>query len=360
MIPFADLSANYSEFRHEIDEAVSRTLRGGRFILGEQLQRFEEEFARFIGVDYCAGVATGTDAITLCLQAAGINRGDEVITAAMTAFPTITGILQAGAIPVVVDITDDDGLIDYALIAERITAKTKAIVAVHLYGQCCDMNRLLNLAHEYGLFIVEDAAQAAGATFGHRRAGSFGICNAFSFYPTKNLGAFGDGGAITTNNRLLYESIIRRRNYGQTDRYRHDGPGVNSRLDELQAAVLRVKLHHLPGGNKRRAVIAEKYRANLNTVKCLVEHDYGDSNHHLFVVRHNRRDQCMRQLELRGVQTHIHYPLPVYRQKAFPLRLGEECAQSEAFSKSVFSLPIYPELSDVNVEKIIEVVNDCV
>ena len=359
MIPFADLSANYRRFHDEIDAAVARTFQEGRFILGEQLRMFEEEFARFIGVGYCVGVASGTDAIALCLQASGIVPGDEVVTTAFTAFPTITGIMLAGAVPVVVDITEHDGIIDYEEIPKKISARTKAILAVHLYGQCCDMDRLQKIADEYGIFIVEDAAQAAGATFGGRRAGSLGRCAAFSFYPTKNLGAFGDGGAVATSDRSIYESVVGRRNYGQSDRYHHDGPGTNSRLDEVQAAILRVKLNHLQEGNDRRMAIAQNYRANLKTVDCLARHDYGVSNNHLFVVRHDRRDQCMRLLESRGVQTLVHYPLPVHRQKAFFGPLSGDYTHSERFSKSVLSLPLYPELGDPDVETIIEAVNDC-
>lgn len=359
MIPFTNLSAHYQALRDDIDEAISQTMQSGHFVLGEQVKSFEEEFARFIGVRYCVGVASGTDAITLSLLASGIQPGDEVITAAMTAFPTITGIMQAGARPVVVDITIDDGLIDAARINEKITPRTRAIVAVHLYGQCCDMDQLLALAREQGLCVIEDAAQAVGATYHNRMAGGFGQCNAFSFYPTKNLGAFGDGGAVTTNDKSIYESLLMRRNYGQSDRYHHDGPGINSRLDELQAAILRVKLARLPEWNERRAVIAQKYRGNLSTVRCLVEHDYGAPNHHLFVVRHEQPGRCMRHMEAKGVQTLIHYPLPVHRQKAFPFQKNEPFPRSDLFSKTIFSLPIYPELADADVETIIEAINDC-
>jgi Predicted pyridoxal phosphate-dependent enzyme apparently involved in regulation of cell wall biogenesis len=359
MIPFTNLSAHYHVLRDDIDRAISHVLEDGYFILGDQLRNFEEEFARFIGVRYCVGVASGTDAITLCLLASGIQPDDEVITTAMTAFPTITGILQTGARPVVVDITIDDGLIDVSRIVEKITSKTKAIVAVHLYGQCCDMDQLQALARNHGLVIIEDAAQAVGASYKGRKAGSIGQCNAFSFYPTKNLGAFGDGGAVTTDDRLIYESLLSRRNYGQSDRYHHDGPGTNSRLDELQAAILRVKLTHLLEWNNRRASIAQKYRSNLKTVRCLIEHGYGVSNHHLFVVRHGQPERCMSHLETRGVQTLIHYPLPVHRQKAFPFQQNESFPHSELFSKTIFSLPIYPELPDTDVETIIEVLNEC-
>jgi dTDP-4-amino-4,6-dideoxygalactose transaminase len=359
MIPFTNLSAHYHGLRDEIDLAISRVLRDGYFILGDQLRNFEEEFARFIGVRYCVGVASGTDAITLCLLASGIQTGDEVITTAMTAFPTITGILQAGARPVIVDIAIDDGLIDVPRIDEKITSKTKAIVAVHLYGQCCDMDPVQALARNRGLAVIEDAAQAVGASYQGRKAGGIGLCNAFSFYPTKNLGAFGDGGAVTTDDRSIYESLLSRRNYGQSDRYHHDGPGINSRLDELQAAILRVKLAHLLEWNDRRAAIAQKYRSRLKTVRCLVEHDYGVSNHHLFAVRHEHPERCMRHLENRGVQTLVHYPLPVHRQKAFPFQQNGQSPQSELFSKTIFSLPIYPELTDTDAETIIEALNEC-
>ena len=221
------------------------------------------------------------------------------------------------------------------------------------------MDQLLALAREQGLCVIEDAAQAVGATYKNRMAGGFGQCNAFSFYPTKNLGAFGDGGAVTTNDKSIYESLLMRRNYGQSDRYHHDGPGINSRLDELQAAILRVKLARLPEWNERRAVIAQKYRGNLSTVRCLAEHDYGAPNHHLFVVRHEQPGRCMRHMEAKGVQTLIHYPLPVHRQKAFPFQKNEPFPRSDLFSRTIFSLPIYPELTDADVETIIEATNDC-
>jgi dTDP-4-amino-4,6-dideoxygalactose transaminase len=357
MIPFQDFKKHYLSHKEAFDAAVLKVFEGGRFILGEQLRTFEKEFARYIGVKYCAGVASGTEAIALSLMALGIGDGDEVITTNVTAFPTVTGIMQARARPVVVDINPDDGLIDVKKIGQKITAKTRAIVAVHLYGQCCDMKQLRALCRERKLPLVEDAAQAAGAEHGGKKAGSFGECAAFSFYPTKNLGAFGDGGAITTGSEILYNKILMLRNYGQSRHFYHDTFGINSRLDELQAAILRVKLSFLGRDNARRSDIAARYRQELTAVKCISCRPYGTPNYHIFAVLHPRRDAVVRHLSAKGVQTIVHYPVPVNRQRSFPFQKNERFPESERFAKTVFSLPLYPELSDDLVGQVIEAVN---
>ena len=340
-----------------IDAAVRTVLESGRFILGEQLRAFEKEFAHYICVKYCAGVASGTEAIALSLMALGVGNGDEVITTNVTAFPTITGIMQALARPVVVDINAVDGLLDCGKVESKITAKTKAIVAVHLYGQCCDMKPLRALARNHKLWLIEDAAQAAGSAYKGKKAGCFGDCGAFSFYPTKNLGAFGDGGAITTDSEALYQKILMLRNYGQIKHFYHEVFGINSRLDELQAAILRVKLGILDQGNMRRNAIAGRYREQLKTVVCLTHHDYGTHNYHIFVVQHPRRDACIRHLRSKGIPTMVHYPVPINRQKSFPFQKNETFPESERFVGTIFSLPLYPELSDDAVGQIIEAVN---
>lgn len=357
MILFHDFKKHYQAHTKELDTAVRNVFESGRFILGEQLSTFEKEFARYIGVTYCAGVASGTEAIALSLMALDIGEGDEVITTNITAFPTIAGIMQARALPVVVDINADDGLIDYGKIESKITSKTRAIVAVHLYGQCCDMKPLRALARNRKLMLIEDAAQAAGAAYGGKKAGCFGECGAFSFYPTKNLGAFGDGGAITTDSETLHQKILMLRNYGQSRHFYHDVFGINSRLDELQAAILSVKLRFLDHDNARRNDIATRYRSELKTVKCLKLHSYGKHNYHIFVVRHPRRDAFVRYLTSKGIQTMVHYPVPVNRQKSFPFQKNDIFPESERFVKTIFSLPLYPELSDDLAGQIIEAAN---
>ena len=357
MILFHDFKKHYHAHKNEFDTAVRNVFESGRFILGEQLRTFEKEFAQYIGVKYCVGVASGTEAIALSLMALGIGNEDEVITTNVTAFPTITGILQAPARPVVVDINVGDGLINCKKIESKITKKTKAIVAVHLYGQCCDMKPLRALARNHNLRLIEDAAQAAGAAYGGKKAGSLGDCAAFSFYPTKNLGAFGDGGAITTGSETLYRKILLLRNYGQSSHFYHDTFGINSRLDELQAAILLVKLGFLDRDNTRRNAIAARYQAELKTVECLKLHDYGTHNYHIFIVQHPQRDAFVRHLTSKGIQTMVHYPVPVNRQKSFPFQKNEIFPDSERFVNTIFSLPLYPELNDDLAGQIIEAVN---
>ena len=275
MILFNEFKREYEAIRTEIDAALRRVLDSGWYILGKEGEAFEREFADYLGVRHCVGVANGTEAIALALRGMDIGPGDEVITTDMTAFATVTGIVQAGATPVVVDVRPEDGLMDERLIEAQITPRTKCIVPVHLYGQSCDMDAILRIARAHGLKVMEDCAQAAGTTYRDRKAGGWGDCAAYSFYPTKNLGAYGDGGAITTNDDATAERLRSLRNYGQTVRYHHEYEGINSRLDEMQAAILRVKLHHLDAWNARRRAIAARYRAGLTAVECLTEHAHG-------------------------------------------------------------------------------------
>jgi dTDP-4-amino-4,6-dideoxygalactose transaminase len=335
---------------------MRRVLDSGWYILGKEGEVFEKEFAAYIGANYCVGVANGTEAIALGLMAMGIGQGDEVITTNMTAFPTITGIMQAAALPVVVDINPEDGLMDCRQIEAKITPCTKAIVPVHLYGQCCDMEAIKQIADKYQLKILEDCAQAAGSTYRSCKAGMWGDCASFSFYPTKNLGAYGDAGAVITNDKTIYERLLSMRNYGQTKRYYHETEGINSRLDEVQAAVLRVKLQYLDKWNSRRREIAAMYRKGLKGVDCLKEHEYGEMNYHLFVIRTQQRDQLMEHLEQKGIKTLIHYPVPINQQKAFIGQRGEDGHTAE-FADTILSLPIYPGLRDEEVAEIIQAVN---
>jgi len=358
MILFNNLKYQYENLKQDIDAALQRVLKSGWYILGKEVESFEDEFAKYIGTNHCVGVASGTEAIALSLMAAEIGNGSEVITANMTAFPTITGILQAGATPVVVDICSEDGLIDHNKIEERISSKTKAIIPVHLYGQSCNMDRIIEIANKYDLKVIEDCAQSIGTAFKGEKTGSLGCCGAFSFYPTKNLGACGDAGAITTNDENIFKKLLLLRNYGQSSRYCHDYKGINSRLDEIQAAILRVKLRYIDQWNDERRNIAAFYQQNLRSVKCLRQNSYGDHNYHLFVVKSHNRDKLINYLTANDVQSLIHYPVPVNKQKAFPQKKHEELEISNKFADSILSLPIYPELNKKDLNQIIKVINE--
>jgi dTDP-4-amino-4,6-dideoxygalactose transaminase len=357
-ILFNNFNLQYRAIKEEIDAAVQRVLESGWFILGKEVEAFEGEFARYIGSRYCVGAASGTDAIALSLMALGIGTGDEVITTDMTAFPTIAGIMQAGAFPVLADISPHDGLIDPVKIEAKITARTKAIVPVHLYGQSCDMDPICAIAREHRLRIVEDCAQSVGAAYKQRKTGTIGDVNAFSFYPTKNLGAYGDAGAITTDDKSIYEKLLQLRNYGQRVRYYHDTFGINSRLDEMQAAVLRVKLKYLDDWNNQRRRHAAYFREHLRSVVCLKENPYGVPVYHLFVIKASSRDGMMEYLKTRGIQSLIHYPVPIHRQKAFPGKeSSDDYPAAERFANEILSIPIYPELTGEQRAKIVEIIN---
>lgn len=261
--------------------------------------------------------------------------------------------MQAGAVPVLADVNPGDGLIDMDSMRKKINRKTKAIVPVHLYGQSCDMDPILNMAGSFGLKIVEDCAQSAGATFRGSQTGSFGDGAAFSFYPTKNLGALGDAGAVVTRDKNIYEKLLCLRNYGQSVRYFHDSSGINSRMDELQAAVLRVKLHFLPAWNERRLKIADLFAENINNMDVITRNDYGIPSYHLFVIKCAERDRLMSFLSDSGIQSLIHYPVPVNRQKAFRGQKNEVFSGTEHLASTVLSIPVYPELSDEETEYII-------
>lgn len=360
MIRFDNFKVQYAALKEEIDEAVRKVLESGWFIMGKELEAFEKELAAYIGCKYCVGVASGTDAIALSLMVLNVGSGDEVITTDMTAFPTIAGIMQTNAVPVVADISYDDGLINAAEIEKRITPHTKAIVPVHLYGQSCDMDSICEIAQKYNLEVVEDCAQSVGASYKNKKTGCFGHVNAFSFYPTKNLGAYGDGGAITTDDVTIYQKLLQLRNYGQRVRYYHDTFGINSRLDEMQAAILRVKLKYLENWNNQRRQHAHYYQNHLNSVNCLKENSYGVPVYHLFVIKTSGRDRMVEYLKAHGIQCLIHYPVPIHQQKAFPgkTNTGERYPNTERFANEIVSIPIYPELSEEDREKIVKVINE--
>jgi dTDP-4-amino-4,6-dideoxygalactose transaminase len=355
-IPFNDFTKEYHAYKSEIDQAISRVLESGWYILGEETKQLEEELARYLNVTYCVTVANGTEAIALALMALGVGQGDEVITTNMTAYPTIVGIEQAGATPVVVDIDGKTGLINSSLIEEKITSRTKAIVPVHMYGQSCQMDKILEIAKGHNLKVMEDCAQSIGAKYQGKTTGTFGDAGSLSFYPTKNLGAIGDAGAIITNNKDVYSQLLKLRNYGQSVRYYHDVKGINSRLDELQAAILRVKLSHLDENIAKRRKIAEFYTKHI-TVPFVPESTGNFHTYHLFILKSDRRDEFMSFLKEHGVASIIHYPVPINQQKAFSQQKNEKFPVTEEFTSTVFSIPIYPELTEEEITYIAKTVN---
>ena len=356
-VPFGDLARQTAALRDELDAAADRVLTSGRYLFGDELERFEAAFAEWCGVSHGVGVANGTDAITIALQAVGVGPGDEVVTAANTCVPTVVGIEGAGATPVLVDADPATRTLDPALVESAITPHTKALLPVHLYGQCADVEALMDICSRRGIALVEDCAQAHGAELGGRRAGSFGAAAAFSFYPTKNLGALGDGGAVVTSDAEIAERARLLRNYGERDRFEHVLRGRNSRLDALQAAFLAAKLPHLDGWNDRRRTIAARYTAALEGTAVTAAHEAPGRRHvyHLYVVEALDRDRFRAELARRGVETAVHYPRPVHLQPAYrALGEGRSFPVSERLAASVVSLPMYPELTDDEVELVAE------
>ena len=348
-VPFGNLGARYRAQREAVDVAVRRVLDRGWFVLGPELEGFEQEFAAYLGARHCIGVGSGTSAIEIALRGLGIGAGDEVVTVSHTATFTALGIAATGAVPVFVDVDENSQTMSPLALERAITARTRAIVPVHLYGVPADLVALQAIAAPRGLPIVEDAAQAHGASLGGRKVGTLGAAGCFSFYPSKNLGAFGDGGAIVTDDGALAERLRWIRNGGQSDRYTHTLLGVNSRLDELQAAILRALLPDLDAMNERRRSIARRYSSALANVPGLglpqPEVPERTSAWHLFVVRHRQRDRLREALQGLGVQAQVHYPIPAHLQPAFSA-LKSELPVTERLALEVLSLPNGPELED--------------
>jgi len=359
-IPTVDLKRQYYSIKEEIDNAIKNVLESGYFILGENVKLFEDEFSRYCNAKYGIGVASGTDALQLALRACGISRGDEVITVSNTAFPTAIAISYTGAKPVFVDV-DETYTMDASRVEEKINEKTKAILPVHLYGQPADMDPILEIAKKHDLYVIEDACQAHGAEYKGRKVGSIGDIGCFSFYPTKNLGAYGDGGFITTNNEELAERLKLLRNYGQIERYNHAIKGYNSRLDEIQAAILRVKLKRLDKWNELRRRNAKLY-SELIGEKVIVPFERENSTHvyHLYVIRTKQRDELRKWLKSRGILTDVHYPTPIHLQKAYAdLGLGEgSLPVTEKYANEILSLPMFPELTEEEISHIADAINE--
>jgi len=357
-IPLVDLKAQYRQIAEDVKAATASVMESAEFILGEEVVAFEQEFAAFCGVNYCIGVANGTDAIQLACRALEIGAGDEAIVPANTFVATLIGVEQAGARVVLVD-CDEDGLLNPLLIEKAITSKTKAIVPVHLYGQCVDVEAIRSIAQEYSLRIIEDAAQAHGASFRLHKAGTFGDIGCFSFYPGKNLGAYGDGGACTTRSPTICEKLRLLRNLGSVRKYQHEVFGINSRLDTIQAAILRVKLKRLNEWNRLRREHASYYSKKLSGIRnVILPRTRAGVDHvfHLYVIRVSNRDRVLSRLSLHGIGAGIHYPIPVHLSPAF-FHLGYTRGSfpvAEKLAGEILSLPLYPELTRAQMDFVVE------
>ncbi|MEM2352304.1 MAG: DegT/DnrJ/EryC1/StrS family aminotransferase [Thermoproteota archaeon] len=363
MIPQANPLMQYLTYKEEIREAIERVLNSGQYILGPEVQAFEQEFAQFVGVRFGIGVASGTDALYLALRAVGVGEGDEVITVPHTAVATVAAIEMCRATPVLVDINLDTYTLSPDKLEVAITPHTKAIIPVHLYGHPADMEPILEIAKRHNIFVIEDCAQAHGAMHGGKRVGSIGNLGAFSFYPTKNLGAIGDGGFITTDDPNLADRVRLLRQYGWRERYLSEIPGWNSRLDELQAAILRVKLRYLEESNRRRRFLAEKYTRLLSNVSAVIRpvERPGDYHvYHQYVIRHPQRDALKAFLAKRGICALVHYPVPIHLQPAYRGRLGDvgSFPNSEQAAREVLSLPLYPEMDETIVDVVCQAILD--
>ncbi len=352
-IPFLDLKAQYRAIKAEIDEAVGRVLENGTFILGPEVAGFEQDFAAYCQVAHAVAVNSGTSALHLALLAGGIGPGDEVITVPFTFVATVAAISYAGATPVYVDIEPDSFNMDPRQVEAAITSRTKAIMPVHLYGQPADMDPILDIARRRGLLVIEDAAQAHGAEYKGRRAGSMGDLAAFSFYPTKNLGAYGEGGAVVTNNPRFDRTVRMLRDWGCDRKYYHRLRGFNYRMEGMQGAILRVKLRHLEEWTQARRARAQEYPRMLGTaVKAPREKPYARHVYHAYVIRTGSRAVVQQALEAAGVQYGIHYPLPLHLQEAYrDSRYGEgSFPVAEAAAREVISLPLFPEMTTRQME----------
>lgn len=359
MIPFLDLKSVNQAHREEIIKSVIDVVDSGWYIMGDKLREFESSFAQFVNTKYCIGVGNGLDALSIILKAYDFEPGSEVIVPANTYIATILAISQNNLSPVLVEPRIEDYNIDADKIEQSITENTKAIMVVHLYGRCCNMDKITALAKKYRLKVIEDCAQSHGAMYDGVKSGNLGDVAGFSFYPGKNMGALGDAGAITTNDELLAKKIVALRNYGSQEKYINDYKGFNSRLDEMQAAILSVKLKYIDAENLHRKKIAFYYLNTITNKKIVLpERGNEESNvWHLFVVRSNERNSLQSYLKESGIQTLIHYPIPTHLQKAYKEFNGQSYPITEKISKEVLSLPISPVMPMEQAEKVVEVIN---
>ena len=354
------LSANpykgYSKNRKKIIKTVTNTLESGTYIFGEQVRRFEEEFSIYIGTKYSIGVANGTDAIHLAIRALNLKNGDEILTVSHTAVATVSAILLAGCKPKFIDIEEDYYTIDIKKIEKSITKKTKAIIPVHLYGHSANMREINRIAKKNNLFVIEDCSQSHGSLINDKKTGTFGNISCFSFYPTKNLGCYGDGGMLVTNNKIFNERLRLLREYGWKEKFNSISFGINSRLDELQASILRIKLKYLDKDNYKRNIIAKKYYQGLKDLNIILPKIKKNNHHvfHLYVIRVKNRNYLKSKLEKKGIITSIQYPLPIHRQKFYKSYFSKNLNITNKITKEILSLPMYPELQMQEVEYIIK------
>lgn len=359
MVPMVDLKIQFQGIRDEVLESLRNILESSNYILGSSVRGFERKVAEYIGVSHAIGVASGTDALHISLEALDIGEGDEVITTPFTFFATVEAILYTGARPVFVDIEMDSFNIDPDRIEEAINSRTKAILPVHLFGHPADMNRIMEIASRYNLYVIEDCAQAFGASIGDKRVGGFGNTGCFSFYPSKNLGAYGDGGMITVQKEEISQRIRMLRNHGATASYIHDSVGFNSRLDEIQAGILLIKFKRIEEYNRLRREKAFKYNSLLSdVVRCPIERKGFNHVYNLYTIMSERRDDIQKALREEGISSVVYYPLPLHLQRALDF-LGYkkgDFPMAEKASEEVLSLPIYPELGDSTLERIADIV----
>ena len=360
MIKFLDLKKINNRYREEIDSRIKNILDKGWYLQGEENENFTKNFANFCGTKLALGVANGLDALNLIIKAYGFGNGDEIIVPANTYIATILAISENGCIPILVEPDLKTYNINPDSIEEKITTKTKAIMVVHLYGQAVQMEKIWKIAKKYNLKIIEDSAQAHGAIYQENRTGNLGDASGFSFYPGKNLGCIGDGGAVTTNDEELFNKIKAIANYGSDRKYHHIYKGVNSRLDEIQAAVLDIKLKHLDSDNNKRREISKYYRENIKNSKLILPETYDEKSHvwHIFAVRTKNRDEFQKYLTEKGIQTIIHYPTPPHKQGAYKEWNNLSFPITEEIHNTILSLPISPVMTDSEIEKVVEVVNE--
>jgi len=359
-INFNQLDRGYQKFKDEYNQAAINVLESGWYIMGDHGIKFEKEFARFTGSKYCVGLNSGLDALILAFRALDIGAGDEVIVPANTYIASVLGITENRATPIFIE-PDEFYNLDACKIEEKITNRTKAILVVHLYGQAANMVNIKEIANRYNLYLIEDCAQSHGAKFGEKTTGSWGDIGCFSFYPTKNIGAFGDGGAIVTDNEQVYEKMKMLRNYGSKVKYKNEILGVNSRLDEIQAALLSVKLGHYDELRLERAEIAHKYLSGITThkVELPMIRDYAEHVWHLFVIRIDNRESFQTYLLEKGITTQVHYPIPPHLSEAYQY-LGHKLGDypiTEEYANTMISLPLYEGMTDEEIEYVIDTIN---
>lgn len=359
MIKFGELNRMHTEIRGELDNAIKKVIDNSYYIEGPCLSQFEKEYSKYLGCNYCIGVGNGLEGLKLSLIALGVKPGDEVIIPSHTYIATALAVTNMGAKPVFVECQEESFNIDVTKIEEKITEKTKAIIVVHLYGQCCDMDEVMEIAKKHNLKVLEDAAQAHGAIYKGRKAGTLGDIAEFSFYPGKNLGCLGDGGCVTTNDEELAIKVKMLRDYGSSKKYVHDLKGENSRLDEIQASVLATKLPYLDKWNKRRCKIANEYLSKINNPKIILPKQMEDRNHvwHQFVIRVKDRKEFQEYMLKNEIETMIHYPIAIHKQKAYEEFNNLQLPVAEKLAAEVVSLPMYYGLTDEEVEKVINTIN---